>query len=83
MRTRSRCDLRREVALARAYGVTVGRLSEKVAVGRNPELRALYGLLGMASASMVLGALAAKAAAQQQRKALEELRDASVSGPVS
>jgi hypothetical protein len=72
-----------EVALARAYEVPVGRLSEKVAVGRNPELRALYGLLGMASASMVLGALAAKAAAQQQRKALEELRDASVGGSVS
>lgn len=61
-----------EVALASVYGVPVGRLTESVAVGTNPEIKALYGLIGVASASIVLGALSAKVAGKQQRKALQE-----------
>lgn len=54
-----------QVALEGAYGVPVGVLTKNVAVGTNPDVKALYGLVGVASAAIALGLLAAKAAAQR------------------
>jgi hypothetical protein len=55
-----------EVALEGAYGVPVGVLSKDVAVGPNNDIKALYGLVGMASA-IAVGVVGARLAAQRAR----------------
>ena len=55
------------VALEGAYGVPVGTLTRNVAVGMNPDAKALYGLVGVASATIALGVVAAKTAAQRAK----------------
>ena len=55
------------VALEGAYGVPVGTLSRNAAVRTNPDAKALYGLVGVASATIALGVVAAKAAAQRAK----------------
>jgi hypothetical protein len=57
-----------EVALEGAYGVPVGRLAPNDAVGRNPELKALFGLIGMASASIVVATVAGRTAARRANR---------------
>jgi hypothetical protein len=55
-----------EVALEGAYGVPVRVLDKDVAVGTNTDVKALFGLVGVASA-IAVGVIGARAAAQRAR----------------
>jgi hypothetical protein len=55
-----------EVALEGAYGVPVGVLDKDDAVGANTDVKALFGLVGVASA-IAVGVIGARAAAQRAR----------------
>jgi hypothetical protein len=68
-----------EVALEGAYGVPVGVLSKDVAVGTSTDIKALYGLVGVASA-IAVGVLGARVAAQRAR--LSEPLSADLTDPV-
>jgi hypothetical protein len=66
-------------ALEAAYGVPVGVLDKESAVGTNPDIKALYGLLGVASAAIAVATVAARSAAQRAKSA-EETTDAGHGG---
>jgi hypothetical protein len=69
-----------QVALEGAYGVPVGVLSRGVAVGTNPDIKALFGLVGVASATLAFGLLAGKAAGQRARLSEALTSDIAASG---